>query len=75
MDSRLRRNDRGGSGNDRSLNKMKMKDIKEVMRLPCFLRKLAMAEGLKLTILTYRWRKCVKPVGKCLLETLIFSAF
>jgi hypothetical protein len=33
--------------------------------------KLAMTEGLKLTIFTYKWGKCVKPVGKYLLESLI----
>jgi len=33
------------------------------MRLPRFLRKLAMIEGLKLTIFAYKWEKCVKPVG------------
>ena len=51
MDSRLRGNDRGGSGNDiwgggtgRSLSRMKIKDIKEVMRLPRFLRKFVMTE-------------------------------
>ena len=38
----------------------KMKDIKEVMRLPRFLRNLAMTEGLKLTIFTYKWGKYVK---------------
>jgi len=53
-----------GAGNDRSLSRMKMKDIKVVMRLPRFLRKLVMTEGLKLTIFTYKWGKCVKPVGK-----------
>ena len=42
-----------------------------VMRLPRFLRKLAITEGLKLTIFTYKWGKCVKPVGKYLLESLI----
>jgi len=31
----------------------------------------AMTEGLKLTIFTYKWGKCVKPVGKYLLESLI----
>ena len=31
----------------------------------------AMTEGLKLTIFTYEWGKCVKPVGKYLLESLI----
>jgi len=25
---------------------------------------VGMTEGLKLTILTYNWGKCVKPVGK-----------
>ena len=33
--------------------------------------KLAMTEGLKLTIFTYKWGKCVKYVGKYLLESLI----
>jgi len=28
-------------------------------------------EGLKLTIFTYEWGKCVKPVGKYLLESLV----
>jgi len=41
------------------------------MRLPRFLRKLAMTEGLQLTIFTYKWGKCVKSVGKYLLESLI----
>jgi len=31
----------------------------------------AMTEGLKLTIFTYKWGKCVKLVGKYLLEILI----
>jgi len=35
-----------------------------VMRFLDFLRKFIMTEGLKLTILTYKWGKCVKPVGK-----------
>jgi len=30
-----------------------------------------MTEGLKLIIFTYIWGKCVKPVGKYLLESLI----
>jgi len=30
-----------------------------------------MTEGLKLTIFTYKWGKCVKPVGKYLLKILI----
>jgi hypothetical protein len=30
-----------------------------------------MTEGLKLTIFTYKWGKCVKPVGKYLLESSI----
>ena len=30
-----------------------------------------MTEKLKLTIFTYKWGKCVKPVGKYLLESLI----
>jgi len=41
------------------------------MRLPRFLRKLAMTERLKLTIFTYKWGKCVKLVGKYLLESLV----
>jgi len=32
---------------------------------------LAMTEGLKPTIFTYKWGKCVKPVGKYLLESLV----
>jgi len=32
---------------------------------------LAMTEGLKLTTFTYKWGKCVKSVGKYLLESLI----
>jgi len=35
-----------------------------VMRFPRFLRKLSMTEELKLTIFTYKWEKCVKPVRK-----------
>jgi len=30
-----------------------------------------MTEELKLTIFTYKWGKCVKPVGKYLLESLV----
>ena len=60
-----------GNGNDRSLSRMKMKDINEVMRLPRFLRKFVMTKGLKLTIFTYKRGKCVKPVGKYLLESLV----
>jgi len=30
-----------------------------------------MIEELKLTIFTYKWGKCLKPVGKYLLESLI----
>jgi hypothetical protein len=30
-----------------------------------------MTEGLKLTIFTYKWGKCVKLVRKYLLESLI----
>jgi len=30
-----------------------------------------MTKGLKLTIFSYKWGKCVKPVGKYLLESLI----
>jgi len=33
--------------------------------------KLTITEGLKLTIFTYKWGKCVKYVGKYLLESLI----
>ena len=29
--------------------------------LPRFLRKFVMTEGLKLIILTYKWRKFIKP--------------
>jgi len=29
-----------------------------------------MTEGLKLTIFTYKWGKCVKPLEKYLLESL-----
>jgi len=32
---------------------------------------MGMTEGLILTIFTYKWGKCVKPVGKYLLESLI----
>jgi hypothetical protein len=28
-------------------------------------------EGLKLIMFTYKWGKCVKPVGKYLLESLV----
>ncbi len=45
------------------------------MRLPRFLRKLLVTEGLKLTIFTYKWGKCVKLVGKYLLESLIKQGF
>ena len=31
---------------------------------------VGMTEGLKLTIFTYKWGKCVKAVGKYLLESL-----
>ena len=31
----------------------------------------AITEGLKLTIFSYKWGKCVKYVGKYLLESLI----
>jgi hypothetical protein len=31
---------------------------------------LVMTEELKLTIFTYKWGKCVKSVGKYLLESL-----
>jgi len=34
-------------------------------------RRFAMTEGLKLTIFTYKWGKCVKSVGKYLLKTLV----
>jgi len=30
-----------------------------------------MTEELKLTIFTFNWGKCVKPVGKYLLESLV----
>jgi len=30
-----------------------------------------MTKGLKLTIFTYKWGKCVKYVGKYLLESLV----
>jgi len=30
-----------------------------------------MTKGLKLTIFIYKWGKCVKPVGKYLIESLI----
>jgi len=30
-----------------------------------------MTKGLKLTTFTYKWGKCVKPVGKYLLESLV----
>ena len=30
-----------------------------------------MIEGLKLIMFTYKWGKCVKSVGKLLLESLI----
>jgi len=42
-----------------------------VMRFLDFLRKFAITEELKLAIFTYKWGKCVKPVGKYLLESLI----
>ena len=61
-----------GSGNDRSINRMKMKDIKEVMRLPRFLRKFVITKELKLTMFTYKWGKCAKLVEKYLLESLIY---
>jgi len=32
---------------------------------------VGMTEGLKLTIFTYKWGKCVSSVGKYLLESLI----
>jgi len=32
---------------------------------------LAIAKGLKLTIFNYKWGKCVKYVGKYLLESLV----
>jgi hypothetical protein len=32
---------------------------------------VGMTEGLKLTIFTYKWEKCVKPVEKYLIESLI----
>jgi len=34
-------------------------------------KRVRMIERLKLTIFTYKWGKCVKPVGKYLLESLI----
>ena len=34
-------------------------------------KRVAMTEGLKLTIFTYKWGKCGKPVGKYPLESLI----
>jgi len=30
-----------------------------------------MIEGLKLIMFSYKWGKCVKPVGKYLIENLI----
>jgi hypothetical protein len=30
-----------------------------------------MTEELKLTIFTYKWGRCLKPVGKYLLESLV----
>jgi len=39
--------------------------------LPCFIRKLTITEELILTIFTYKWGKCVKPMGKWLLESLM----
>jgi hypothetical protein len=30
-----------------------------------------MTEEVKLTIFTYKWGKCAKPVGKYLLESLV----
>ncbi len=45
------------------------------MRLPRFLRKLTIIEELILTIFTYKWEKCVKSVGKYLLESLILQGF
>lgn len=59
---------------------MRMKDVKEEMSLhgehssdiecsPCNDR------GIKLTIFTYKWVKCVKPVGKWLIESLIQQGF
>jgi len=32
---------------------------------------VGMTEGLKLTIFTYKWGKCVRIVEKCPLESLI----
>ena len=37
-------NDIWGNGNDRSLGRMRLNDIKEIMRLPRFLQKLAMTK-------------------------------
>ncbi|MBA7519825.1 hypothetical protein ES705_11913 [subsurface metagenome] len=34
-------------------------------------REVGMKEGLKITIFTYKWGKCVKPVEKYILENLI----
>jgi len=34
-----------------------------------------MTEELKPTIFTYKWGKCVKPVVKYLLETLVNKGF
>jgi len=34
-----------------------------------------MTEELKLTIFTYKWGKCLKPVGKYLLESLVNKGF
>ena len=50
----------GGVGITEIVATMKMKDIKELMRSLCFLRKLAMIEGLKLTVFTYKWGKMCK---------------
>jgi len=35
------------------------------------IREMGMTEGLILTIFTYKWGKCVKSVGKYLLESLV----
>jgi len=43
---------------------------KKIARCQCG-ESAVMTEGLKLTIFTYKWGKCVKHVGKYLLESLI----
>jgi hypothetical protein len=49
---------------------MKMKDIKDSNEIAALSSK-TMTEELILTIFTYKWGKCVKSVGKYLLESLI----